>query len=152
MKSLKTLAVCVLLSVSCYTASAQNLPLNEPDYNKPKLFNDLPAKFPVDMQAMDLLLEQSNGRSVSVVLNNTTIHGVVMSKSSETDTQLKSIVIKLTGRMDATFAISKVYNANGSTTFNGRIISRNHGDAYEITQENGVYILIKKTLHELISE
>ena len=48
MKVLKTGALCVLLNVIALTVAAQNNtsnpPVTEPDYNKPKLFADLPQR------------------------------------------------------------------------------------------------------------
>ena len=47
MKHLKLSGFCLLCMLFCATVSAQDkVPLNEPDYNKPKLFNNLPDKIP----------------------------------------------------------------------------------------------------------
>jgi hypothetical protein len=153
MKVLKTIAVCVLLSVCYYEGSAQSIPINEPDYNKPKLFNDLPNKMTLRIADVDASLNQSVGSNITVqIANGLVIHGTVVSKSNEADANVKSVVIKSSNRQGAACTLTKVFNSDGTVTYRGRIISMRHGDAFEVVLENGTYVLNKTTLYDLYNE
>ncbi|HYH14505.1 MAG TPA: hypothetical protein VD794_04770 [Flavisolibacter sp.] len=154
MKILKTGALCVLLHALALSSNAQNnLPLSEPDYNKPKLFDDLPSKFPLDVKLLELLLDLPIGQSLAIPLTKgLRYQGVVVSKSDASDPNLKSIVIKSTNRGGAIFNFTRLRNEDGSNTYMGRILSHKHGDAFEIEFEDGQYILNKKQLYDLFNE
>ena len=155
MKFLKTSAICVLLTVCFLQSSAQKtgVPLNEPDYNKPKLFADLPEKIDINVSSLDLLFNEQNGKSVSVNFTpNISLHGVVVSRAKDDLAKSNSIVIKLTGRIGAIFSFTKIENGDGTFNYVGRIISRQHIDAYEIAKDKGQFVLQKKSLYDLYSE
>ena len=153
MKKLKASAIGVLLTVCSLHAGAQDqkIPLNEPDHNKPKLFNHLPQKMNLKISDVESVFGYSVGAAVSLkVTDNFLFQGTVVSKSE--DATVKSIVVKSANLQGATFTFSKITKDDGSFNYAGRIMSRNNGDAYEIKAENGQYILNKKNLHELIAE
>lgn len=153
MKILKTIAVCVLLTVCYYEGSAQTIPVNEPDYNKPKLFSDLPQKAEVRLDEVDANLNQPVGKHVAVqIAQGFVIQGVIVSKSDPADASVKSIVIKSSNRQGAACTLTKIVNADGSVSYKGRIVSMHHGDAFEIVSDKGNYILQKTTLYDLYNE
>ena len=153
MKKLKASALGVLLTVCCLHSEAQDqkIPLNEPDHNKPKLFNHLPQKMTLKLSDVASVFNYTVGAAINVKLtDNFLFQGTVVSKSE--DATVKSIVIKSANLQGATFTFSQTTKEDGSFNYVGRIMSRNNGDAYEIKAENGQYVLQKKNLYELIAE
>src|SRR5215211_7182757 len=153
MKRFKTGAICVPLFLCCLFSRAQNqkTPFNEPDYNKPKLFADLPAKMNLKVSETETLFKFSVGATVSIELTDHFLFkGTIVSRADEAS--VKTVVIRSTNRPGASFTFTRTTNADKSFTYLGRIISRNNGDAFEIAQENGQYVLQKKNLYDLISE
>lgn len=154
MKIIRIGTLCMLLNAFALSAASQNkYPLSEPDHNKPALFDDLPSKLPFDIKIVDALLDIPEGQPLSIPLSKTLrLQGTVVSKSDPQDPNLKSIVIKSTNRLGASFTLSRLRNEDGSFSYQGRIISFKHGDAFEIQLEDGQYILAKKKLYDLVSE
>lgn len=157
MKPLKTSALGLLLSVCMFQAAAQQdtkkLPVSQYDYNKPKLFKELPNRINVSFKNMDHVFDFEVGKSVDLPLAlNFQFSGVVVSKAEDASANVKSIVIKSTNKIGATLALSRIINSDNSITYRGRIMSFQHGDAYEITNENGSYALVKKGLYDLYEE
>jgi hypothetical protein len=157
MKVLKTGALCVLLNVIALTVAAQNHPNNppvtEPDYNKPKLFADLPQRFKFDVKATEALLDRSVGEKVNVhMTGNLQFHGTIVSKSDPSNKDIKSVVIKSINRQGATLTFTRIQNEDGSFDYKSRIMSFKHSDALELTWEDGQYVLHKKHLYDLYNE
>lgn len=155
MKILKTIATGVLLIVCIQRSSAQSqtVPLNEPDYNKPKLFADLPQKMTLNIAQLESLFSLPVGAAIDTeVSGNFRFQGTVVSKSDAQDPAVKSIVLRSSNRLGATFTFTKRTNGDGSSAYIGRMISMKHGDAYELILENGAYILNKTGLYDLVSE
>lgn len=155
MKILKTGALCVLLCIACMSTFAQkeSLPVNEQDYNKPKLFADLPDKFTLDVPAFESLLELTEGQTVNVRLTGPfNYHGTVVSKSDPIDGSSKSVVIKSINRQGAVLTFTRNKNADGTYSYIGRILSYKNSDAFQIEQENGQYVMVKKNLYDLFNE
>jgi len=155
MKTVITAACCVLLSLTALTSFSQEkkIPINEPDYGKPRLFSDLPQKMTMDVVSLEPLFRFTVGNSVSVQLTSEfVLQGVVVSTSDINDASVKSVVVRSTNRQGAIFTFTKTTRTDGSFAYIGRMMSRNNGDAYEMALENGTYILQKKNLYDLISE
>jgi hypothetical protein len=157
MKTLKIIAICSFFSLSYFYSGAQeNLPrINEPDYNKPKLFDDLPQKMNLTISDMESLFDLSVGTPVLAKLtNNFHFKGTIVSKSGNAETAVRSVVIKSTTntRQNAVLTFTKISNGEGGYTYRGRIISKESIDAYEIIKENGQYILQKKNYYEMVRE
>jgi hypothetical protein len=154
MKYLQLPGICLLLSFICATTSAQNkIPVNEPDLKKPKLFANLPDKIPVDISSLQSLLNAESGKEVSLKLGQNTLsnfNGKVVSKIN-TD-NIQSVVIRSGNFNGATLTLSSSAQTNGTVKFTGRIISFQHGDLYELQNQNDQYILIKKNFYDLINE
>ncbi|HEU4472075.1 MAG TPA: hypothetical protein VFR58_13375 [Flavisolibacter sp.] len=143
-----------LFAFACLQAMAQkqDFPLNEPDYNKPKLFAELPQKMTVKLTAVDAALRLSAGATVSLQLSDKlTLEGTIVSADLQ-DPALQSIVIRCSNRQDAILTLTRSLNADRSYGYSGRIMSKNNSDAYEIVLENGSYILQKKNYYDLMNE
>lgn len=157
MKFLKTSALGVLLSVCMLQVAAQQdtkkLPISQYDYNKPKLFKDLPDRINVPLKNFDNVFDLEVGKSVDLPFaSNFQFTGTVVSKAEDVASNVKSIVIKSTNKIGATLALSRMINPDNTITYRGRIMSFKHGDAYEIANENGSYYLVKKGLYDLYEE
>jgi hypothetical protein len=157
MKFLKTSALGVLLSVCMLQVEAQQdtkkLPISQYDFNKPKLFKDLPDRINVPLKNFDNVFDFEVGKSVDLPFSsNFLFSGTVVSKAEDVASNVKSIVIKSTNKVGATLALSRMINPDNTITYRGRIMSFKHGDAYEIANENGSYYLVKKSLYDLYEE
>jgi len=155
MKTFKTIAITALFGLSClYSGAQENLPVNNnPDYNKPKLFDDLPQKMPLTISDMESLFDLPVGTPVMAKLTKSfPFKGTIVSKSGGTETSIRSVVIKSSTRQDAVLTFTKIKNTDGTYTYRGRIISNKSIDAYEIVKENDQYILQKKNYYEMVRE
>lgn len=153
MKILKTGLLNAVLTCCLLQAAAQNQisSATEPGIGKPKLFTNLPQQIKLQPAGLESLLEFAVGSFVQAkVADNFTFQGIVVSKAS--DKEVQTVVVKSSGMQGATLTFTKALQANGQYTYSGRIISLQHGDAYEITKQNTTYILQKKKLSDLISE
>lgn len=155
MKSLKKTAFVAILS-GCFTfVSAQetSAPFNEPNYNKPALFADLPSKLSVRLAELEQLLNLPEGREISATIaNGFQLTGKIVSKSNPADANLKSVVIKSFNRQGATFTFSRIANGDGTFSYAGRILSHNNGDVLEISKEGNQYVFQKKGYYDLVNE
>jgi hypothetical protein len=139
------------LATAAQALPTKKLPLNEPDYTKPKLFADLPDR--IDFNPDDLLnlFELQPGQSVSVTIGRGFIFaGDLVSKSN--DNHSSSVVIQSTNRPGARLVFTRINGENNSVKYLGRIISFKHGDCYEIVSENDHYYFKKKSIYDVISE
>lgn len=155
MKNLK-LAGLGLAIMLCCAVSAQTVPLNEPDYNKPLLFADLPDKVPVEAAYLKNLLTGSKelGKEVQFRLANSKIDqfsGTVISIAAK-ETGVNSIVVRSSNFTGAILNISEVTLPDGTMTYRGRIISMQHGDLLELQNIEGQYYFVKRKFHDLINE
>src|SRR3954468_21383909 len=151
MKNLKLAAISVCITFCSVYSIAQNIQnrsvsVNEPDYNKPKLFGDLPERINFDPTVLSALLNTQVGQSISVTVNHGfSISGQVVSKAN--DQNSSSMVVRLTNRPGARLIFTKLTDANNSIKYIGRIISLKHADSYEIISESDQYYLKKKGIY-----
>ena len=156
MKNLKLVAFSVCITFCSVCSIAQNIQnrsvsVNEPDYNKPKLFGDLPERINFDPTVLSALLNAQVGQSLSLAVTpGFGISGQVVSKAD--DQNSTSVVVRLTNRPGARLIFTKLTDPNNSVKYIGRIISLKHGDSYEIISENDQYYLKKKGIYELMTE
>lgn len=154
MKILKTGALCVLTCL-CYVHSGAQQPsfVSESAYNKPKIFTELPNKVPLNRPTLESLLHDEVGKKVAFTLGQGfQFQGVVVSKSDAVDAHSKTVVVKATNRQGVTFTFTRLTNDDGTYTYAGRMLSFKHGDAFEITEDKGMLVLVKKELHDLFDE
>ena len=155
MKNYCTLVLCVCLTLCslCSSAQTQKIPINEPDYNKAKLFQDLPERININPGSFDHLFQLKLGQSASIPLTASfSFEGLVVSTSLADDPNVKSVVIKSTNRMGARLTFTKVINADASISYIGRIISLQHGDTFEMINDKGQYYFKKKGLYDVVNE
>lgn len=158
MKTLKTIATCALFSLGFLYSGAQGnnhekIPINEPDYNKPKLFEDLPQKMNLTIADMESVFDLSVGAPVMAKLTkNFHFKGTVVSKSGSAQTSVRSVIIRSATRQGAVLTFTKITNEDGTSVYKGRIISKESIDAYEIVKENDQYVLQKKNYYEMVRE
>lgn len=153
MKNLKTGILCLLLTLCYITSSAQIPPVNEPNPNKPSLFQDLPARLNLRLTVLETLLDQQVGQTINVmVASNFVFTGQIVSKSDAQDVHVRSVVVKSTNRQGANLTFTQIKNSDGTSKYLGRIISRQHGDSFEIISENGEYYFMKKGFYDLVNE
>jgi hypothetical protein len=155
MKNLFKGLLCLAVIFISVHSNAQNktVPVREPDMNKPTLFQNLPDKISCRIDDLSVLLQSEISRTVSYSFaDNVDLRGVVSSVASKFDNKLQSVVIRLTNYPGAALTFSKVVKEDGTISFVGRIISFQHGDSYEITEENGQYFFIKKGFYDLVNE
>ena len=159
MKNLRTVAAFICIAFCGITASAQNTdhaPLNEPNRNKPSLFSNLPDQIPVSIEYLNTFFDAPSGKPVSLATgtdrNSLSIEGRVISSESKYNEALKSVVVRSTNYNGATLTISRYTDETGAVSYTGRIISMQHGDAYELKTIDGSLFLIKRKFHSLINE
>lgn len=157
MKFLKTSAIGVLLSVCMFQAEAQQdvkkLPVSQYDYNKPKLFKDLPERIKAPLKSFDNIFDLEIGKTVDLPFDGDfKFSGTVISKAEDAVANVKNIVVKSTNRIGATLALSRIINADNTISYSGTIMSFQHADAYQVTYDNGLYFLVKKGLYDLFEE
>ena len=120
--------------------------------NRPSLFQNLPEKISCRINDLSPFLQLETGRNVSFLFtNNINFQGVVSSVAT-IDNNLQSVVIRSTNFPGAALSFSKITKNDGTISYAGRIISFQHGDAYEINIENGQYFFVKKGFYDLVNE
>ena len=153
MKNLAKGIICLSLFFTCLQSNAQTPPVREPDMNRPTLFQNLPNKISCRINDLSSLLESEIGKPVSFSFtNNLSFQGVVSSVASKFDNTLLSVVIRSTNFPGAALSFSRITKDDGTVSYVGRIISFQHGDAYEINLENGQYYFVKKGFYDLVNE
>ncbi len=153
MNKLKAIAGCVLFFIFCIQAAAQTspVPVNEPDYNKPKIFNDLPNTMTIRLMDAEKLFGLRAGSSSSVQFTDELfLKGTVISNGESNG--MRTIIMKVTNRNNAVFTFTRITQQDGTTSYAGRIMSRENGDALLIKKEDNAFTLNKINLYDLISE
>jgi hypothetical protein len=157
MKNLRTIALCVSISLYSLCTSAQtgNVPVNEPDYNKPELFRNLPSTIVLDMGNVTRLFTSIVGGPVSVAMSASSpfqFEGQVVSSVSKYNNGIVSVVVRSTNYPGALLTLSKLTDAGGNISYTGRIVSRQHGDLFELKNVNNEFVLVKKGFYDLVNE
>jgi hypothetical protein len=152
MKFLTTAALCGCILLCSLAVSAQNdVPINQPDLNKPKLFNDLPDRIDFNPAKLAKLFDLQLGETATIALTSSfNFIGTVVSTANN-DNAI-SVVIKSTNRPGARLTFTRVTNPDNTVKFIGRIMSLQHGDVYEVTADNDHYYFQKKGLYDLVNE
>jgi hypothetical protein len=158
MKNLRTLVLCTCLMLFSLFSTAQvpNVPINEPNYNKPRLFDNLPAVIPISIGKLNSLLNSNLGTNINTTLSTDAVsapfQGNVVSVSRNDDSRIQSVTIKSTNYNGATLSISRVTADDRTITYNGRLMSFQHGDLYLLQQKDNGFILVKKNFYDLVNE
>ena len=166
MKNLRTTLLCAMTLFSAlFTVAQENkIPINEPDHNKPRLFDALPSRIPVSVTELNAILDAPLGRNTSIALGeangmrfdgevvSVATQGEVVSAASQHDAQVRSVVVRSRNYNGARLTLSRIEKADGTVSFAGRIISFQHGDLFELKNESGALVLVKRNYHELVNE
>ena len=160
MKNTSTLVLCAIFSCITILAQAQErpIPVNEPNYNKPKLFQNLPEKIVIDASILENVFNADLNRPAAINAGAIQFQGNVASKTlndankTGTESVTNTVIINLANYPGANLTISKTSNPDGTTTYTGRIISFQHGDLFELQNQKGVWVLVKKNFYDLINE
>lgn len=158
MKNLISPVLCACLTICSLFSAAQTpkFTLNEPNYNKPRLFDNLPEVIPVSTANLDDLLNTKTGVSINTTFSSDVrtapFEGKVVSSVSKYADKVQTVVIRSTNYNGATLSISKVTSDDGSIKYNGRLVSFQHGDLYVLQQKDGAFVLLKKNYYEVINE
>lgn len=160
MKNLCTLVLgtCLMLCSLFSAAQTDKYVLNEPDLNKPRLFDNLPDVIPVSIDNLNGLVNSKTGVTVNNTFSNnlTTVpvsfEGKVVSSVSKYDDRVQTVMIKSTNFNGASLYISRVVTEDGTIKYNGRLMSFQHGDLYVLEQKDSGFVLVKKNFYDVINE
>jgi hypothetical protein len=156
-RKLLGLALSVIFFVA--SSSAQDnktLVPRETDYNKPKLFSTLPDNIKLNIDSLGNIFSSPTGKQVNLGFGDkilpTTFAGKVISVASKYENKIQSIVVRSSNFNGATLTLSSTTMADGTIKYTGRIISFEHGDAYELQKKGDQYMFVKRNLYELVNE
>ena len=157
MKNLRTAFMCLCTVFVGVAASAQHSdsPVNEPDYNKPRLFNNLPDRILLETNVVNTVLTKQAGQPANISFsadNSVRFEGTVASSASKYNNTVNTIVVRSTNYPGATLAITRIAKEDGGFTYTGRLISLKHGDMFELKEIDGTLILFKKNYYDLVNE
>jgi len=158
MKNLRipVLCACITLCSLFSAAQDQKVIVNEPNYNKPRLFDNLPEVIPVSIENLNGLVNTKTGTAISTTLSSDArtapFEGNVVSSVSKYENKVQTVVIKSTNYNGATLYISKVITDDGTIKYNGRLMSFQHGDVYVLQQKDDGFVLVKKNYNDVINE
>ena len=158
MKNLRTTVICACLTVCSLYSGAQEskVIVNEPNYNKPRLFDNLPPVIPVSIDNLNGLVNSKAGSIINTSFaadaKTASFEGHVVSVVSKYEDKLQTVVIKSTNYNGATLYISRVITEDGTIKYNGRLVSFQHGDLYVLQPKDGGFELVKKNYYDVINE
>jgi hypothetical protein len=141
------------LFLSAFLA-AQGPVVNEPDYSKPALFAELPDSVFITVTDIQSLFEKRPGEQVQLKMTSSFFYsGYVKTVTAMGNPQRVSLVIRSTNKQGSALYITKITGPNGQMIVRGRIISRQHIDAYDLVYSDVTgYQLRKKNYYKLINE
>jgi hypothetical protein len=147
------MTVCSLYS----SAQEQKIVINEPNLNKPRVFNNLPEVITVTVDKLNDLVNTKTGSSINIILSTDAktapFEGQVVSAVSKYDDKLQTVFIKSSDYNGATLYISKVTADDGVIRYHGRLMSNfQQGDLYVLQQKDGGFALVKKNFYDVINE
>lgn len=137
------------------SAAQETVPVNLPDYDRPKLFQLLPDTILVEPGTLTSLLNKQEGNIVSSQLasgGSFIFEGRVASVTNKYDNSIQTVVILSTNYEGASLIFSRVILENGIVLYRGRIISFRHGDMFELSKKEENFILIKKDFYAVVNE
>lgn len=136
----------------CSSLQAQPpVPLNEPDLKKPRLFNSLPDRVPVESTLLKSLISGSEGSSIQLPMGKTSLEGTIISTSFKYN-NIRSVLIRSSNFNGASMTLSSSTTPDGTVKISGRILSMQHGDLFELHNEKGTYVFVRKEFYDVINE
>ena len=158
MKNLRTPVLCACITLCSLFAAAQTgkVTVNEPNYNKPHLFDKLPGVIPVSIENLNDLVNTKTGVNINTTLSSDAktalFEGQVISAVSNYDSKVQTVIIRSTNYNGATLSISKVTGDDGAITYNGLLMSFQSGDLFVLQEKDGGFVLLKKNFYDVVNE
>ena len=153
MKYLYLRGIALLFTAFSLTVSAQSDRLNEPNQNKPRLFDAFSNDININAVQLSNLLDYEVGQSVNITLApGFQFLGQVVSTSNKSDNNIQSIVVSSSNFNGARLTFTKVTDENMKVSYTGRIISFQNGDVFELVNRDNQYYFIKKKFYDLVNE
>ena len=153
MKYLYMPGIALMLTIFSTSVSAQADRINEPNYNKPKLFDALSNDINVVPSQWTNLLNYEVGQSVNITLApGFQFQGQVVSTADKYENSIQSVVIASSNFNGARLTFSKITDADMKVYYTGRIISFQHGDLFELVNRDNQYYFIKRKFYDLVNE
>lgn len=158
MKNLRTSVLCTcfaFLGIGSF-AQEQKPVLNEPNYNKPRLFDNLPEKIAFNPANFAIISGKQAGNTVSFSFSDDaaiSFEGKLLAATTKENGRVQTISIQSSNYNGANLYISKVTHPDGTVKYNGRIISHQHGDLFVLQKNStGQYEFVKKNYYDLVNE
>lgn len=158
MKNRSVILYLLGLLVSFQAAAQNEPPVNEPDYNRPRLFDRMPDTIQLNLEPVSRAFTQQAGEAIDFNLSSDAQHpfrfqGSLLSRTSKYNNTLETVVLKSSNFSFASFSLSRLQQPDGSSELKGRIISLKHGDLYELVKTaTGQYLLVKRNYYDLVNE
>jgi hypothetical protein len=146
MKHYAPYALSFLLSFIVMTGFSQSS-------TKPKQFDNFPETINCSEQELAKVFNTSAGQAISLSFsNNFTFSGSVKNNIAKY-ANLQTAVVVSPAYSNTIFSVSKIANADGSTSYIGRIINKNYFDGFELKKNtSGNYQLIKMETDRVIQD
>lgn len=156
-QTLSGLALLFLLLSAVAVNAQTKVPLNEPDHNRPRLFNQLPAELTLTVADMEQLLLPARAAGKSEALMQGEKKCAVfslnyISATSQYENKVQTVLLRLKDYPGATLTLSSSTNADGTVAYAGRIISFKHGDMYQLVQKGNSYVWLKRNFYDVVNE
>jgi hypothetical protein len=153
MKRSRLLIAGVMCYVLFFNTYAQHLPKQGnviPE--KRLLFGKLPEQFPITYSWLDKIFIGPDTGTVRIhVTGNSYFEGTI-SEKVQMNAHVTTINIKSSNYEGAMLSVSKIRYNDSTMKYIGRIISIQHGDMFELTQENDEVFFKKKKQSVVITE
>jgi hypothetical protein len=128
-------------------------PVNQPNYNRPKLFSDLPDTILFPASLLSVIINLKEGQNTNINISaKFPFPGTVTSITDKYNSTIKSVIIKSTNRPGAGFTLSQTTEPEGMVSYNGRILSFQSGDGFELQYNDGKYYLIKRNFYDMVND
>jgi hypothetical protein len=120
---------------------------------KPSLFNNYPGKIICSEQELSKVFSSTVNQDINLSFSDNFIFSGKVTSNVVKYANLQTAVIKSPVFGDAIFALSKITNADRSTSYIGRIINKNYFDGYELRKDAANnYQLIKIETDRVIQD
>ena len=147
MKNMYKVLVLCIITMSIYTAKAQNS-----TSVRRNQFSKFSEKLPTALSELDKAFLAPEGSKIQLNFSNFSFSGIITSSVKRYD-NLYSVVVKSSSLDNTLFSISKRINEDQSISYVGRVINEKYADGYELRKEsNGTYSLNKVETQELIQD
>ncbi|MBK8609984.1 MAG: hypothetical protein IPL84_08550 [Chitinophagaceae bacterium] len=145
MKHYAPYALSVLLTCVAFTGFSQN--------TKPKQFDNFPATIQCSEPELAKVFDTPAGQNIQLVFSNNFIfQGSVKSNLAKYD-NLQSAIVISPDYPNTIFSVSRITNADRSTSYVGRILNRSFFDGFELKRNtSGSYELLKIETDRLVPD